>query len=213
MDGYQPIEGWRGSWEIVGDTAQSLDPNRTVPVDALMQRIASERKLGRDGSRDFDNRNPLATERTVPSTAKPVETPPPAFQKPTPLPDLVTRTVLSGQGWRVEAGIDQAQMAIRVFDDAAVSFGGLTFPVRDGRVAGPPDVSGMVCFVVGAKTTVTVAVIDQRSSRVDAAVTGERWRETFGSVLAIAALTNVDRSVLTTSDGRVFEQKCSSLPK
>lgn len=58
----QVVGSWQGQWVAVEehDRAESLQPGRTVSLSALINRLAEERQLGRDGSRDSNTaQNPL----------------------------------------------------------------------------------------------------------------------------------------------------------
>lgn len=65
-----PVNGYQGVWTIAGDQAGSVDPQRTVALAPLEQRIAVERLRGpaqmlvEDGS----ERNPLSTVTPRPSS-------------------------------------------------------------------------------------------------------------------------------------------------
>jgi hypothetical protein len=70
--------GYQANWRVDGSQAASADPQRTVDLGALRQRIAAERAAGHrpeDPSMDT-TRNPLGTP-TTPTTAPPP--PPPCY--------------------------------------------------------------------------------------------------------------------------------------
>jgi hypothetical protein len=46
------LDGWQGHWKVKGQQAEGVDPGRSAPLEALIDRLHEERAAGRNADRD-----------------------------------------------------------------------------------------------------------------------------------------------------------------